>query len=271
MKLNQVLQSVLLGLILIGLFATMAQNGYGYSLMGMACFGLALLYITQLVWKVFEDYSSLEKKDLVDIAELLLLAFLILLFGFRALYISLPFSKLIFTALCILLILDYCLIASAVFNTTKTENPAVARNLIYFYTTILLFILSLVTRIFSPFLSEIIGAFGILSSSPFLISLIRQVKFDISGQTMNLFQFITASRNKSGLLFLFFIFSGIYIGLSNLRIIPEIGNAEKPGTYIEWINDAETGKEKPVDGKYRHEIYKEFMDKFLERHGTNNR
>jgi hypothetical protein len=38
-------------------------------------------------------------------------------------------------------------------------------------------------------------------------------------------------------------------------------------TYIELINQAETGKEKPVNGRYRHEIYKEQMDKFLARHG----
>jgi len=35
------------------------------------------------------------------------------------------------------------------------------------------------------------------------------------------------------------------------------------------INQAETGKEKPVNGKYRHEIYKEQMDKFLAKHGNN--
>ena len=33
---------------------------------------------------------------------------------------------------------------------------------------------------------------------------------------------------------------------------------------------AETGKEKPVNGKYKYQIYKEAMDKFLARHGYNN-
>ena len=36
---------------------------------------------------------------------------------------------------------------------------------------------------------------------------------------------------------------------------------------IELINNAETGRENPVDGQYQHEVYKEAMDKFLERHG----
>jgi hypothetical protein len=56
------------------------------------------------------------------------------------------------------------------------------------------------------------------------------------------------------------------LGLSNFRIIPSIENTDKPKTYIELINQAETGKEKPVNGKYNHEIYKEAMDKFLARH-----
>ena len=72
------------------------------------------------------------------------------------------------------------------------------------------------------------------------------------------------------MLFLFFIFSVIYVGLSNFRIIPSIENADKPKAYIELINQAETGKEKQVNGKYQHEIYKEAMDKFLARHGNKN-
>jgi hypothetical protein len=268
MKLSQVLQSLFLGLILLGLFAVMAQNSYGFPLMGVSCFGLALLYFLQAGWKAIEDYSSLDKKDITAVSELLLLAFLSLLFGFRAFYINLPFSDIIFTAICSLLIIVYLIIASYILNATKSENPELAGTLIFFYSSILIFLLSLGLRIINPSLSAAAGALGIMASLPFIISLLRNRKYEYSGKSVTLLQFILASRNKAGMLFLFFIFSAVYVGLSNFKVIPSIENADKPKTYIELINQAETGKEKPVNGKFKHEIYKEAMDKFVERHGN---
>jgi hypothetical protein len=160
--------------------------------------------------------------------------------------------------------------AAGTFNDVKNENPGLAGIIVFFYSSLLLFILSLGTRIFNPTLSEVIGALGFLASIPFLISLLRQKKYDYSGRSITLLQFIVASRNKAGMLFLFFIFSSVYVGLSNFKIIPAIENADKPATYIELINQAESGKEKPVNGKYKHEIFKEAMDKFLRRHGNKN-
>lgn len=267
MKLNQVLQSVFLGLILVGLFATMAHNSYGFTLIGMSCFGLALLYIVQISWILLEDFSGIEKKDAIDISELLLLAIMILLFGFRAFYIHIPFGDLIFITVCGMLILVYSLITSGIYNTAKNENPALARDVFFFYSSIILFLLSLSIRIINPSLSAVIGAFGILASVPFLFEVFRQKKYDFAGKSTTIFQFVLASRNKAGILFLFFIFSVLYVGLTNFKIIPAIGNADKPKTYIDLINQAETGKEKPVNGKYKHEIYKEYMDKFLKKHG----
>jgi hypothetical protein len=268
MKVSQLLQSFFLGLILLGLFAIMAQNSYGFTLMGISCFGLALLYLTQTGWKVIEDFSTLDNKDITVISELLLLAFLILLFGFRAFYINIPFSDLIFTTICGLLIIVYFIIALGIHKAVISENPLLARNITLFYSSILILLLSLGLRIINSSLSAVIGALGILASLPFFISLLRNRHYEYSGKSVTLFQFIASTGNKAGMLFLFFIFSAFYIGLSNFRIIPSIENTDKPKTYIELINEAETGKDKPVNGKYQHEIYKEAMDKFLARHGN---
>jgi hypothetical protein len=268
MKISQVLQSLFLGLILAGLSAMMARNGYGYTLMGLSCFGLAALYFARIIWKVTGDFSDLEKKDITGLGELLLLAILISLFGFRAFYINLPFSDVIFITVCVLLIAVYCLIAAVTYNAAKKADTGLAGIMAFFFSSLILFLLSLGSRIFNPLLSAGIGALGFLASMPFLISLLRRKKYDYSGKSITAFQFIVASRNKAGMLFLFFMFSGVYVGLSNFKIIPAIENSDKPPVYIELINQAESGKDKPVNGKYRHEIYKEEMDKFLARHGN---
>lgn len=270
MKISQVLQSLFLGLILAGLSAMMAKNGYGYTLMGLSCFGLAALYLAQIIWKVIGDFSELEKKDISGLSELLLLAILISLFGFRAFYINLPYSDVIFIAVCCLLIVVYYLIAAGAFNTAKKENTSLAGITAFFFSSLILFLLSLGSRILNPSLSAVIGLLGFLASIPFFISLLRQKKYDYSGKSITIFQFIVASGNKAGMLFLFFILSAVYVGLSNFKIIPAIENADKPPAYIELINQAESGKDKPVNGKYKYEIYKDAMDKFLSRHRNKN-
>jgi hypothetical protein len=267
MKISQILQSLFLGLIFAGLSAMMAKNGYGYTLMGLSCFGLAALYFARVTWKVIEDFSGMEMKDISVISELLLLAILISLFGFRTFYIKVPFSDIIFVSVCVLLIVDYSYIATETFNIVKKEDTRLAGIISYFFSALILFLISLGSRIINPTLSAVIGTLGFLTSVPFLISLLRKKKYDYSGKSITLFQFIVASRNKAGMLFLFFMFSGAYIGLANFKIIPAIENSDKPPAYIELINQAESGKDKPVNGKYQHELYKEAMDKFFARHG----
>lgn len=266
MKPNQILQSIFISIILVGLFATMAQNGYGFTLIGTACFGLSLLFIAQGFGKTIEDFSHLERKDVLGISELFLLGLLLLLFGMRAFYVRPPYIDFIFILVCGLLIATYFFNASGIYSNSKKENPALARYVVLFYLSILLFLSSLGIRIISPSWSAVVGGMGALVSIPFLISLIRYRQYDYSGTSITLFQFIAAEKNKAGLLFLFFIFSGIYVALSTVKIIPAIENSYKPRTYIELINDAENGKEQPVNGRFRHEAYKEMMDKFLERH-----
>jgi len=268
MKLNQLLQSIFISLILVGLFATMAQNGYGFTLIGASCVGLSLLFIAQGFWKMVEDFSHLERKDVLGISELFLLALLLLLFGMRAFYIRPPHIDLIFILICVLLIATYFFIASGIFRDARKENPAFTRNVSFFYSSVLLFLLSLGSRVISPSWSAAIGGLGALVSIPFLISVIRYRHYDNSGISTTLLEFIVAEKNKAGLLFLFFIFSGIYVGLSTFNIIPAIENADKPRIYIELINNAESGTEKPVNGKFQHETYKAVMDKFLERHAS---
>jgi hypothetical protein len=98
--------------------------------------------------------------------------------------------------------------------------------------------------------------------------LLRKQQFETLVGSVSLFNFVRKSKSKAGLLFIFFISSAVYTGLSQLGFIPEIENSERPKAYIELINDAESGKEKAIDGKYHHEKYKEAMDKFLERHSS---
>ncbi len=268
MTITKFIQFLLIGLVAIGVFASMARNAYGFTIMGVSCFGLALLYMIRLLWTLTENNFKLGKNETITLMELFLLAALLLLFGFRVFYIYIPGGEYIFMTVCFLLMVVYLFIATEIFTTTKKENKVLAWNMASFYLSIFFFILSMFARVDAAW-SFFFGVLGVLTSLPFIFSGIRKQQFEYSGTTISLFQVVVASKNKAGLLFLFFIASALYTGLSQFGIIPEIENADRPKAYLELINSAEGGKEKPVDRKYQHEAYKEAMDKFLNRHTKN--
>ena len=266
MNFNRILQPLLIALLVIGVFASMAKNAYGFTFMAVACFGLAFLYVAQLVWKVIDDYSNINRKNLPTVVEPFLVAALLLLFSLRASYIYLANGEVIFLAICGLLVLVYLAIAVGIIRNTNKESIDLARNMAFFYTSLLCFLLALASRSISLLISTAFGTLGTLASLPFLWSVVQRRQFEFSGKSISLIQFVAAAKNKAGLVFIFFLSSALYTGLTYFSIIPEIENSERPKDYIELIRSAESGKEKPSDGKYRHQVYKESMDKFLKRH-----
>jgi hypothetical protein len=265
MGINRIIQSVLFALVILGVFAAMAKNAYGFDFIGIACLGLSLLFLVQLIWKFVNEYGSLGRADLPELAELVLLSLLTFLFGLRAFYIYVDFGEMIFNAVCLLQVILYSVIGYREVTNARKGSKLLAQKVIFFYASLLLFLLSITIRTNTTG-SIAVGALALLVAIPFIISIAAGKKYEVGVKGVSLLQFIVVSKNKAGLLFLFFISSAFFTGLSYFNIIPSIENVERPKDYIELINQAETGKEKPVDGKYRHERYKEAMDAFLKRH-----
>ena len=265
MNLNRIIQSLFLMLALVGVFAAMARNAYGFDFIGVACLGLAVLYLQQVTWKVISEYGSLSREALPEIIELLLLAVLTTFFGLRAFYIYLDFSEIIFNAVCVLQIIVYLIIGYRVYASARRESKELATLALSFFSSITFFLFFILTRV-NTSVSMIFAAVALLAAAPAFISAVRRQHFEIKAKAVSFLQFVSTSSNKAGLLFLFFISSTLFTGLSYFGIIPSIENTDRPKDYIELINNAETGKEKPISGQYQHEQYKQAMDKFLKRH-----
>jgi len=266
MNLNKVIQTILIMLALVGVFAAMARNAYGFDFIGVACLGLAGLFTIQLGWTLISEYGAITRAEIPELGELFLLSLLTLLFGLRAFYIYVDYSEFIFIGVCVLQIVVYAFIGYKVFAGTRSSNKALAANLGFFYASILLFLLSIAVRSKAAW-SLGLGVLALITAFPFFIVVAQQKKFEVESKSISLLQFIVASKNKAGLLFLFFISSALFTGLNYWGAIPAIENVDRPKDYIELINQAESGKEKPVNGQYQHEKYKEAMDRFVKRHG----
>lgn len=57
----------------------------------------------------------------------------------------------------------------------------------------------------------------------------------------------------------------MYMGLTKFDLIPKLYSNEYPQTYLKLVQEAESGLERPIDGKYKHEIFKEKYDRLVER------
>jgi hypothetical protein len=57
----------------------------------------------------------------------------------------------------------------------------------------------------------------------------------------------------------------LYFGLSGTGILPKLYSNKFPQAYFEMVNNAETGKEKPVNGEFKYQEFKKSYDQFVEK------
>jgi hypothetical protein len=267
MNLNRIAQAILLMLAVVGLFAAMARNAYGFNLLAVSCFGLAVLFLFQLLWTAISEFGSLTRATLLEGGELLLLTALTSMFGLRVLYLYMPNSEDVFNGICLLQVLTYAGIGYSQTALVRKANRALSTQLVFLYSSLLLFLLSILFRS-NASLSFGLGVLATVVSLPFVVSVIRRKSFELGSKSVTLLQHVVAARNKAGLMFLFFVSSALFTGLAYFGIVPGIQDTDLPKDYIELINEAESGRETPVEGRYHHELYREAMERFSQRHGN---
>ena len=117
-----------------------------------------------------------------------------------------------------------------------------------------------------PPLSEPLGGLGFGFLILFVAGGIYFKELFYRGEKYSLFQYLKNFSNKSALILVIYLLFTFYMGLTKFNLIPRLYSSEFPQGYIQLINDAESGNESSVAGKYRHDAYKEQMDKFIRRH-----
>ncbi|MDH4058366.1 MAG: hypothetical protein OEU76_06355, partial [Cyclobacteriaceae bacterium] len=90
-------------------------------------------------------------------------------------------------------------------------------------------------------------------------------QFMIDGEKISSIRFVSRFRDRSVLLITLFLIFTAYMGLTKIEILPKMYSDEFPQVYFKMVNDAEMGKEEPIDGKYKHERFKEKYDEFVSR------
>lgn len=266
MKTGRFIQYALIMMAIVGVFAAMAQNNYGFDLIGYACFGLSLVFIIHLVWISLASLRSFNTSLFLEIAEPLALAALMVLLGFRFFYIYFGAAEILLSVVLVLLVLVYAWRGLASIKQFESPNRLLQTTLLSFYLSIIFFLVAILIR--STTFSLYLGVLAVTATLPVFYTIAVRKKFEINDKMTSVVQLISKSPSNAGLVFGLLITGAIFLFLTNQNILPSIENVDQPKDYNELVNAAESGNEELVDGEYNHQRYMEAMEKFLERHSS---
>lgn len=248
-------------LIVFGAFASMAQNDYGIKILGFTALAFALLFLVQLIWLAARRGTS----RLLSIIELFSLVLLSLILSMRVFYIRFPFVEIVFGAAGLGLILVYLVKTIKAFSQLKTTNSFMAWIVLIFYGSVILYAISMTIVPFLPALAEPAGGAGFALLIIFLLAGLLNRGVQIDGEKISTFRYVLRFKDRSVVLLTLFLLFTAYMGFTKIGVLPRMYSDEYPRAYFELVNAAESGREKPVDGKYKHEEFKEQYDRFVAR------
>ena len=255
MKKNNPIYFLLFILLIMGTFASMAQNDYGMKIIGGVAFAFALIFIVEFISIV----RTKDKMDVYALIEVVCLFFLAFIFGLRVFYIRFPYVELVFGAAGTLLASIYLRKTILRYRYYQPKNDFLAMFVLIFHLSIVLFLVSLVMAPFAPKTGEVIGTIALVLLFVFIVAAVFKKDLLVEGANMSAFKIVKHFQDHSTIIVSLFLLFSLYFGLNRIGILPGVYSDEFPKAYLELVNKATSGKEKPVDGKYK---YEEFMDKY---------
>ena len=240
-------------LLVTGAFASMAQNNYGFIIIGVVSICFALFFLFQLLRK----FSGKGNRSVASIAELSALTVLAMSAAVNAFHIRVPFLN--YAAMAAALVLAWVYLGSLLRRMGKGKGSAWD---ILYYAGVLLFLLSYALGSFFPGLSMYVDgvAFACL-----LIFLVGRMIVPIvrSGWSMeHVLEQIGGFRNRSFLVASLFFFMALYSFAVRAGALPPLYSNAYPKVFFDM-----TGSGKVPEGGNRTATsptqFKDAYDRFV--------
>jgi hypothetical protein len=259
MKKFNALYFILFILLVMGAFASMAQNSYGPKIMGGVAFSFGLLFIAEFVITI----GRKGKEDLLTKVEPVCLFILSFIFGLRVFYIHFNYVELLFGVAAVLLAILYIRKMILRYHQFQEKSNVLSILIVVFHLSIVLFLVSLALVPFYPKLAEAtgIGSFALLLI--YVITGFLKKKLLVEGEAVSAFDLLKQYKGHSIIIITLIVMFSFYIGFNKLGILPGIYSDEFPRAYFELVNKAASGKEKSSEGKFKYELFKEKYDQFI--------
>jgi hypothetical protein len=265
MKTYHTIYFLLFVLLIMGAFASMAQNSYGLKLLGFVGVAFGVLFLYQLIRYQLRP----GKKNRLLQLELLSLTILSSIFAFRVFNIHSQVTDMLFVAAGIILAGVYIVKMTSAYSTLKKGNPMLALLIATFYMSVIMFIIFIITAMYSPMISRVAGIIGFVLLVIFLVAAIVKGGFLVEGENITAFKWIIGAKDSSGLLISLFSVAALYFALNSAGVLPPLYVDELPQTYYKLVNDTKSDQGTQVDGKPKHDQFKQEYDKFVSRNITN--
>ena len=253
-------------LLVMGAFASMAQNSYGLKIVGAVAFAFGLIFLLEFINVI----GKKEKKDVYSLAELVALIVFSLIFGCRVFNIHFPFIEWLFAAAGGWLVFFYIRKLFIRYQRLVSRNRRLALLGLIFHLNIILFLVSLIMIPFASQKAEWVGMAAFALLLVFIIGAFVKKDDLVDGNKITPMQMVAGYRDHSIVLASLFLLFSLFAAFNKAGLVPGIYSDEYPRAYNEQVNSAASGKEKTVDGKYK---YEEFMDeykKFLDHNKIRN-
>jgi len=248
-------------LLIMGGFASMAQNSYGLTIISAVCIAFGLIFFVQFIQALGSDAPNKTEQS-VEFFTLFVLSFI---FTLRTMQIYFPFIEWLFAAASITLGLNYLTRLQHWFRLICPKDKTLATLILIAYLSIVLFCIAMVEITFKPRIARWTGALALMLVFVFLLAALLKRHFLMDGENKSAFSIIARFKDRLYLLLSLFIIFSLYFGLSAANILPKLYSDKFPQAYFELVNNAETGKEKPINGEFKYQVFKKNYDRFVER------
>jgi len=246
-------------LLVMGTFASMAQNNYGLKIMGGVAFVFAMVFLIQLI-------SGLTKKEKVaplQSAEPTCLFIIAVIFGLRVFYIQFPFVGWLFAGAAAILASIYIARMITRFGQVYPKNRLLASLVAIFHSSVILFLGALAIAPYSIAMAEAAAATAFVLITLFTVASLVKNEFLVDGASVSAFRLVRTFRDHSMVIVILLALFSLYTGLNSIGFLPRIYSDQFPRAYFHLVEQASSKKEKPVNGKYRHEEFMESYSQFL--------
>jgi len=248
-------------LLIMGGFASMAQNSYGLPIISAVCITFGIMFFVQFIQSLKSDAPN-KQEQAIEFAALFVLAFI---FTLRTMQIYFPFIEWLFAAAALTLALNYLTRLQHWFRLISPKDKTLAMLILFAYLSIILFCIAMVEITFKPRIARWTGALALLLVIIFLLGGLLKRHFLWDGENRSAFSIIARFKDRIYLLLSLFIIFSLYFGLSSANILPKLYSDKFPQAYFQLVNDAESGKEQPINGEFKYQVFKKSYDRFVER------
>jgi hypothetical protein len=248
-------------LLVMGAFASMAQNNYGFAMLGWVSLGFALVFLYQLIKKLTgkKAYSK------SSVAELLGLITLTALFSLDNFHIPVPYSTYLATAAAILLVLVYAGNLRDAIQKPVSDGNSNKSWIIAYYAGVILFLLSFAI---SPFLPQI----GIFTGGGAFILLLVFIfgSFLLPGlrkgwEHNHALHIINGFRDRSFILACIFFLMALYGSAVRIGWLPPLYSDAYPKVFFDMGSRLEPGSGSSTRTDLSQSEFKEKYERFVER------